>query len=78
MRCRKCIWLDYDVFSRSYVIHPDGHFCGLHGRSQVIPDSEQANLDGRGNCGFHSKIKIIVSTQLSFDFTYEQSNNQTR
>lgn len=68
MRCWNCIWLDYDIFSRSYETHSFGHFCGLHGRAQVDPDSKQANLDGHGNCGFHSKVKITMPTQLSFDF----------
>ena len=68
MRCRNCKWLNFDVFSRSYITHPDGYFCGLHGSSQVNPDSKQVNLDGRGSCGYHPKVHIIMTTQLSFDF----------
>ena len=68
MRCRKCTWMDYDVFSRAYETHPDGHFCGLHGRAQVDPDGKQANLDSRGSCGFHPKERTPMITQLTFDF----------
>jgi len=58
--------MDYDVFSRTYEHHPSGHFCGLHGRAQVNPDGEQANLDARGGCGFSPKEKAPV--QLTFEF----------
>ena len=67
MRCWRCTWMDYDVFSRKYEKHPNGwHYCGLHGRAQVDPDGLQVNLDRRGGCGFHSKEKAPI--QLTFNF----------
>lgn len=68
MRCWRCEWMDYDVFSRKYEKHPDGHFCGLHGRAQIDPDGKQVNLDHRGGCGFRSKQKDPVQLTFNFDF----------
>ena len=56
MRCRKCANLDYDYINgRHETRREGGHFCGLHGRAHVDPDSNQVNLDRRGGCGFIQK-----------------------
>ena len=54
MRCRQCLWYNYGCFG-----HRDEEgksFCGLHGRTRVDPDGEQANLLGadKKGCGFQS------------------------
>ena len=40
-RCRRCMNLNYDFFTRTYEDTYD-YFCGLHGRAPVDPDGEQS------------------------------------
>lgn len=52
MRCRECMFYNYDFFQRKYDEHTS--YCGLHGRRHVDPDGDQMNLLGadRFGCGF--------------------------
>ena len=54
MRCRQCLWYNYDFFGHRY--EEGKAFCGLHGRTRVDPDGEQVNLLGadKKGCGFQS------------------------
>ena len=66
IRCRFCVNLDYNHIAQRYEPRPEGeHVCGLHGCAPVDPDGPQANLDGRGGCGFSPKSRQV---QLTFDF----------
>lgn len=64
MRCRECLWYNYDFFGHRY--EEGKSFCGLHGRTKVDPDGEQMNLLGadRTGCDFCP----IERQGLLFDF----------
>lgn len=61
MRCRKCTYYNYDVFSMSY--ENKSSYCGLHGRVLVDPDGFQQNLDSKGSCGFYPRF-IPIQLEL--------------
>lgn len=64
MRCRRCMWYNYDFIFNEYR---EGSFCGLHGGEQVTPDAPQMALlhTEEPDCGFFPKQKIV---QLELDF----------
>ena len=68
MRCRECLWYNYDFFGQRY--EEGKSFCGLHGRTRVDPDGEQVNLLGadKKGCGFQSaEIQGILFDSLPED-----------
>ena len=64
MRCRRCIWYNYNFLTKQYE---DGSFCGLHGMEDVTPDAPQMAMlhTEEPECGFYPKQKI---TQLELNF----------
>lgn len=61
IRCRDCLWYNYDFFGHKY--EEGKSFCGLHGRTHVDPDGVQLNLLGADKigCGFQpSAIQGIL------------------
>ena len=64
-RCNRCTWMDYDVFSKTYEQHPDGHhFCGWHGRAEVDPDGEQPRLSHDDKMCAYSPRQRVVQLEL--------------
>lgn len=64
MRCRRCMWYNYNFLTDQYE---EGSFCGLHGMEDVTPDAPQMALlhTEEPDCGFTPKQKI---TQLELKF----------
>lgn len=64
MRCRRCMWYNYNFLSRQYE---EGSFCGLHGMEEVIPDAPQMALlhTEEPDCGYYPKQQPI---QLELQF----------
>lgn len=64
IRCRDCLWYNYDFFGHRY--EEGKSFCGLHGRTHVDPDGDQLNLLGADKigCGFQS----VEIQGILFDF----------
>lgn len=62
MRCRTCMWYNYNFISDCYE---KGSFCGLHGCAHVVPGGPQQSFlhTKEPDCGYHSKV-----VQLTLDF----------
>lgn len=59
MRCRSCLWYNYNFLDAKYE---EGSFCGLHGGREVDPDGPQVQMlrsEGKPDCHFVSKYRQL-------------------